>query len=256
MPSERTEPAALIDSTIQEAVSSASGRTRYREAVIGFAAADDPRFAELRRLIGPKVLLPEDLLPGARTVVSFFLPFERSVIDANARTRSDVAEEWAIAYLDTNALLARIGTRLLERLGECGVRAAARPATGDFDRDTLVGAWSHKSAAVVAGIGSFGVHHLVITDAGCAGRLGSLVVDAVWPRSSGAVTERCAHRRDGGCLECVRRCPVGALRPDGAMDKARCWAMCQAAAKALSGLPGAHVCGKCAAGACAFMVPS
>jgi epoxyqueuosine reductase len=255
MPSASTDIAALIDSTIGEAASGASGVTQYRDPVVGFVRADDPRFLDLRRLVHPDLLLPEDVLPGARAVVSFFLPFATSVVDANARSRSDVAEEWAIAYVETNALIDRVGARLVERLQERGVRAAARPPTGDFKGDALVGRWSHKSAAVIAGIGSFGVHQMVITDAGCAGRFGTLVVDRELPARLRAPLERCAHFREGGCLACVALCPIGALRADRPMHKDRCWARCQLAGTAFARFGRAEVCGKCAAGACAVGVP-
>ncbi len=44
---------------------------------------------------------------------------------------------------------------------------------------TMACAWSHKSAAAIAGLGSFGLHRMLITDAGCAGRCGSLLGPAV-----------------------------------------------------------------------------
>ena len=129
----------------------------------------------------PAHLMPEDLLPGAKSVVSFFLPFAPEVPIANGKDRHQVAEEWAVAYVETNQLIGRITARLIEQLAEHDIRAAAEPATGNFDRETLVSWWSHKSIAVLAGIGSFGLHHLLITDAGCAGRFGSLVLDAELP---------------------------------------------------------------------------
>jgi epoxyqueuosine reductase len=111
-------------------------------------------------------------------VISFFLPFEPMVVEANAQHREKVAREWVVAYAETNDFIGRITKALTERLAERGIRAAAEPATHNFDPVTLVSRWSHKSVAVIAGLGSFGLHHLVITDAGCAGRSGSLVVDA------------------------------------------------------------------------------
>jgi len=146
------ELASFIEATIQRLVAQAETRTEYRAPLVGFAAADDPRFARLRHVAEPSHLLPADLLPGARSVVSFFLPFAPSVVEANARQREEVAREWAVAYIETNALIARITAHLIEALAQRGIRAAAEPATHNFDPVSLISRWSHKSVAVIAGL--------------------------------------------------------------------------------------------------------
>jgi epoxyqueuosine reductase QueG len=198
-------------------------------------------------------MLPEDLLPGARTAVSFFLPFVPEVLEANGRQRQDVAREWAVAYVETNALINQITARLIALLGEQGVRAAAQPATHNFDPVTLESGWSHKSVAVIAGLGSFGLHQMVITDAGCGGRFGSLVLDAGLDFEPPAgVRERCLYYHDGSCLECVTRCPASALSEDEPLDKDRCHEHVHAIARTYEELGLVDVCGKCAVGPCAL----
>ena len=123
---------------------------------------------------------------------------------------------------------------------------AQKPATG--------GRWSHKSIAVLAGLGSFGLHHLIITDAGCAGRLGSLVLDAKLPRRSPAKMERCPGLVDGSRTACVRLCPVSALDDFGTLDKPLCWERLKRNANEHR-IPGlADGCGKCSVGPCALSV--
>lgn len=241
-----------IKTTIQQRVSEAEGITRYREPLVGFVASDDPRFAQLQREVHMTHMLPQDLLPGARSVVSFFLPFAPEVVEANARDRDDVAPEWALAYVETNALIGYITATLIDELAMRGVRAAAEPATHNFDPHTLVSRWSHKSIAVLAGLGSFGLHHLVITDAGCAGRFGSLVIDRDLPVSVAEPKERCLYFHDGSCLECVLRCPVGALDESDDIDKQICWERCQKMSEAFKDVGLADVCGKCSYGPCAM----
>lgn len=245
-----SELADFIITTIREQVASAGTVTKHREPLVAIAAADDPRFGDLRRLAEPTHMLPEDLLPGARSAVSFFLPFAPDVVEANAKSRTRVALEWAVAYVETNALIGRVTNRLISLLADRGVRAAAEPATGNFDPVTLISRWSHKSVAVIAGLGSFGLHHMLITDAGCAGRLGSLVVDAELPAATPQAKERCLYFKDGSCLECVIRCPVGALDQDGNLDKQRCWARCLEVAKVFEEVGVAEACGKCVIGPC------
>jgi epoxyqueuosine reductase QueG len=246
----------LITTTMRQLVADAGTETEYREPRIGFAAADAPRFLELRRVAAPTHLLPRDLLPGARSVVSFFLPFAPWVVGANAEQREQVAREWAVAYVETNALIRRITAHLIEVLADQGIRAAAEPATHNFDPVTLVSRWSHKSVAVIAGLGSLGLHHMVITDAGCAGRFGSLVLNADLPVTPTEPRERCLYFYDGSCLECVMRCPVAALEANGpesgSLDKQRCHSHLHTVAEAYGSLGLADVCGKCAVGPCSF----
>jgi epoxyqueuosine reductase QueG len=94
-----------IADSIRQLVVDAETETEYRRPLIAFAAADHPRFVELQRLVHPSRMLPHELLPGARSVVSFFLPFAAWVVEAHARERSQVAREWAVAHGETNALL-------------------------------------------------------------------------------------------------------------------------------------------------------
>jgi epoxyqueuosine reductase QueG len=255
-------PSALaqeIVALIRREVAVADTRTAYRQPLLGFARADDERFNYLRCEVEPAHALPEDLLPGARSVISFFLPFERWIVEANAAHAETVAREWAVAYVETNALIGRITARLIAMLAERGVRAAAKPATHNFDPETLVSRWSHKSVAVIAGLGTFGLHHMVITDAGCAGRFGSLVIDAQLPAlapSASKLEGRCLYFHDGSCLVCVSRCPVDALscgsNDKGQIDKRRCYRRLLAVAEVYKDLGLVDVCGKCAVGPCAF----
>ena len=245
----------LIESFIRDEVSRGGTRTRYREPLVGFASADDPRFPQLRAIAEPTHLLPSDLLPGARSVVSFFLPFSQEIVRANREDPRDVAQEWALAYLETNELIDHISRGLIAALEEQGVKAATEPATHSYDPDLLITGWSHKSVAAIAGLGSFGLHHMLITDAGCAGRLGSLVVDAVLEPTSSPTDphrERCLYFYDQSCTVCVERCPVDALTETG-LDKHRCHErLLLNAAYRFRELGLADVCGKCATGPCAF----
>ena len=127
----------LIRKTIEEMVDNAGTETAYRPPLIAFASAANPDFARLQGVATPDHLLPEQLLSGAQSVVAFFLPFAAEVIEANQRA-SYVAREWAVAYIETNQLIGRICQRLTEMFAERGVRAAAEPATHNFDPVSLV----------------------------------------------------------------------------------------------------------------------
>lgn len=246
---------STITETIRRGVKNAPGVTRYREPLIATVPADDVHIIALPGTVDPTHLSPGDLLPGARYVVVFFLPFDPAQVGTNRLSRTVVSREWALAYLETNDRIAEITHQLIRVLAEMGIRAAAEPPTDNFDRDTLVSRWSHKSVAVAAGLGSFGLHHMVITEAGCSGRFGSVVVDVTLPEMKGEMKERCLYFHNGSCRVCIDLCPVHALGVEHKIDKQRCWQRCLGVASQYRELGQAEVCGKCAMGPCAFRSP-
>ncbi len=251
----------FIRGTIVEAVGSYRGQTGYRTPLVGFTAADDPGFTGLREAVGPGHLLPQDLLPGARTVVAFFVPFDRELVRLQ-REDPYVSRAWAEAYIETNRLIDSVCHTLGDALAVKEIKAAWQQPTHNFDPVALVSFWSHKHVAYLCGLGSFGRHQMLITRAGCAGRLGSLVTDAVLPEASLAspgttadpTGEFCLAGRGGHCDTCIRRCPSGALTTDG-LDKQRCYRYLLEVNDHFPDLGLCDVCGKCATGPCALRMP-
>jgi epoxyqueuosine reductase QueG len=227
------------------------GLERYwREPLAAFAPAGDRRFLSLKKQVSPSHLLPEDLLPGARGVICFFIPFHERIIEGNAEGAA-ASREWAEAYLYTNELIARISRDLGGLLAEGGFGSALIPATHNFDEERLVSDWSHRHVAHIAGLGSFGINNMLITEKGCCGRFGSLVTGwapepAVSPGAEGAA-EYCLHRRKGGCGLCQKRCPAGAYR-DGVFNRRVCYDRCLENARLHRAAGFADVCGKCLCG--------
>ena len=250
----------LIKEHIDGMVRDARTLTRYRRALIGFADASDPVFLRLRTFTNPFHRLPTDILPGARTVVSFFIPFATEIVVANGR-QPFVAEEWAIAYSETNQLIEEICSSLAKKLGRGGVKANWEIPTHNFDKESMTSYWSHKSVAKIAGLGNFGLNQMLITDSGCAGRFGSIVIDALITPTPKSKTESCLYLVDKSCISCVERCPNRALTVTG-LDKHKCYQCCLESDKVYSylaesrGLPGPFdVCGKCSIGPCSFKNP-
>jgi hypothetical protein len=58
----------IIRDEVAAAGAAAETVTQYREPLVGFASAGDPRFRYLREAFSPVHLMPEDMVPGARTV--------------------------------------------------------------------------------------------------------------------------------------------------------------------------------------------
>ncbi|MGE5373067.1 MAG: epoxyqueuosine reductase [Solirubrobacterales bacterium] len=247
---------AIIDS-IRNTVAdrNRTGQAWWREPLIGFAAASDPLFARLKTVIGPSHALPEELLSGAQTVVAYFLPFASAIVSENAADGPS-SPSWARAYIETNRLIAQINQRVHEFLAEGGYESTLIPATHNFNEERLVSDWSHKHVAYIAGLGTFGVHTNLITEAGCAGRVGSLVTTANITADPRAETERCLTRDGRKCMKCAARCPKQALSADS-FDRHRCYEQCLENAALYQDMGRADVCGKCISRVpCALRTPT
>lgn len=235
-----------IKKVVNFQVEQANTITCYRKPLIGFASAYDPLFDEIKNIVGQHHLHPTDLLSDAKTVVAFFIPFAEEVIRAN-RKSAYVAPEWSIAYVETNMLIEKINVKLTDALTEYGVKAVSQKPTDNFDENNLTASWSHKSAAYIAGLGTFGLNKMLITSAGCAGRLGSMVISEEIPATPRPSEEYCQFFKNGKCKYCVIKCPSRALTTHG-MDKQKCWNYLLD--KRDPDLD--RGCGKCAVGPCAL----
>ena len=234
-----------IDAAVEAASQQADMASAWKTPLVGFADAGDPLFGKLKTAVRPSHGLPGDLLPGARTVIAYFLPFVPAIPRSN-HWGTFSSEAWAVAYIETNRLIAGINERINGLLEHAGFRGTRLPATHNFDEKQLMSDWSHKHVAYIAGIGGFGHHHMLITDKGCCGRLGSVVTDAVIVPTPRTGQERCLFKFDGSCRKCERRCPAEALGEDPFRRHA-CYDRLLENARLHERHGLADVCGKCAA---------
>jgi len=231
-----------------------STTTEWRTPLVGFAAADDPLFAQLKRAVSPSHLLPAELLSTARTVGAFFLPFAQSIGRSNIGG-IPASEQWARAYIETNRLIEAIGMHIKTRMEAEGYDAAVTPPTHNFDPERLISDWSHRHIAYIAGVGRFGLNNMLITEAGCCGRLGSFLISLELPPDDRSREESCLHRYDGSCGACASRCVNQALFIDR-FDRHLCYSMCLENDRRYQALGTADVCGKCLVGIpCSFTNP-
>lgn len=223
---------------------SKTSQTRWGKPLIGYASADDPLFLSLKEIVSPTHALPHDFLDSAETVISYFLPFTEEVINSN-KTGLYSSKLWGIAYVETNRLINAMNKFLKERLIDLGYKAACVPATHNFDKEKLISDWSHRSAAYIAGLGTFGLNHMLITANGCCGRVGSLITNLKIEPTRRFGRELCLYKANGSCGQCAKKCVNGALASDG-LDRHRCHKMLLENGERLRGLGGpADVCGKC-----------
>ncbi|MGC8493139.1 MAG: epoxyqueuosine reductase [Syntrophobacteraceae bacterium] len=248
-----------IEEEIQTAIDSwkreNGGEDYWREPLTAVASAVDPLFDRLKSVVDPEHCVPADLVPGAKSVIVFFLPFEHWVGRENDRSGHFAARSWAQAYVTTNKLIAAVNLHLQDRIRKAGYEAATTPATHNFDEKKLISRWSHKHVAYIAGLGTFGANHLFITRAGCCGRLGSVATTMELPPSQRPAGEYCLHKNGQRCLKCISKCVYGALREDS-YDRQLCYRQCLENDAHYSDMPLVDVCGKCGANVpCSFKIP-
>lgn len=80
--------------------------------------------------------------------------------------------EWFQARAETDRLIAVIIEKLKAELVKKDIRASAPEVIFDYVSKGFGVAWPHKSAAFAAGLGTFGVHQMLITKMGVQATLG------------------------------------------------------------------------------------
>jgi epoxyqueuosine reductase QueG len=241
---------SAIAGLIAEAVSVPGGL--WRPPLLRFAAVDSLDLPWLKKAVAPDHLLPEELLPGAKTLIAFFLPFKAEVVQSN-EAPGPASALWAEAYIRTNALINTISGDIESLLAGRGFRAAKVPPTHNFDEKKLVSRWSHRHYAYLAGLGSFGLNNMLITEAGCCGRYGTMVTDWDCGETAAPSPERCLAKKAASagkppaCGLCQKKCEADAY-PGGIFDRHACYAQCLKNAALFKDRGLADVCGKCLIG--------
>ena len=242
----------LITGTISAFVKAYERRpgtaTRWGDPLVGFCDANSDLVQGLKQSVAPDHLMPSDLLPDATVVVVYFLPFTRELAETN-RSGTAASPDWARAYAETNALFAELNDHLADLIQFHGGRAALPGTAAGFSGTLLKSRWSHRHFAVLAGLGTFGMNNMLITSAGCCGRVSSFAADIPVTLDKPLSEEFCLYKRSGKCGRCFSRCPSGALSPEG-FDRERCFAVCM---ENEARYPGCDVCGMCVTGVpCSF----
>jgi epoxyqueuosine reductase QueG len=220
---------AFVKSDTRNTMAAHGGMKMYDAPLLGVAAADDAwfgRFAE-PGIVGPQYMEPRAWLPGAQSVVCWFLPFTQEVRESN-RAPGLPSEEWASARIDGEAFNNAVREFVTSWLQEHGGKALAPVIDTRFSIVSRVPNWSERHAAIAAGLGTFGLHRALITQKGSAGRLGSVLTtlkleptvrpytrfDEYCPFLSQQQAQLISGEK-AKCGACIRRCPVGAISENG-----------------------------------------
>ena len=235
-----------IQRIIEETFAELNRPDLIRTPLVAFASAQDPKYQELKTLVGPWHQLPTDFLPDAQTVISYFIPFTKEVALA-PKNEPDGSPIWSEAYILINQHFHVVNQAVQDYLESQGYSAAQiRPAKA-YDPETFRAPWSHRSTAVIAGLASFGANNLAITDKGSGGRFCSLITSAKLEPTRSAPKKRCPYFINGGCGLCLKACPAGAL-DGGITNKAACQAELNKNPERLQKKNAryiADICGKC-----------
>lgn len=222
----------------------------WRDPLLVTADADE-RFNVLPKVAATNHMLPSELLASCQTVVVFFIPFSDTLSNGNIDGKFP-SDGWGISLSLTNDLIQHASEFIKDLLDQHGFKSKLTPATYNFDPDSLTARWSHKHLGHLCGLGRFGVNAQLITPAGCAGRLGSLVTEA--PLGNHPLVEDkelCLHKAGQDCLKCMHTCPVKAITLDG-IDRHRCNQRLQINLKRFAAMPDMRddmeVCAKCVSG--------
>jgi hypothetical protein len=78
--------------------------------IFAFGAADDEGFGLLKNpaAIGEHFLLPTEWLPGAKTVISAFLPFSEEIRKSNRENMTWPSDEWLHGRIEGHILVSKL----------------------------------------------------------------------------------------------------------------------------------------------------
>ena len=220
-----------------------AGEKIFDPPLVSFVAGDDPIFSRFKEIIGPHHYTPAEIMAwqaknnglapppaGELGVVSFVLPITETTRQENAGETEWCSERWAQTRLRGEIFSQTLVREMVTFLMGKGILAVSPDVTPMFKKQRYpkvgwASPWSHRHIAYAAGLGTFGKNNLLITEKGCAHRVGSFVVHRKLkpnrPRPED-IHAYCLQYQGIECLKCAKRCPVGAIDING-HDKETCY---------------------------------
>lgn len=211
----------------------------FHGPIVGFSSGNDPLYTFFQKDIGSFYWHPSDVIsraypqvvvqPQNVSVISYVLPQTLQTRSEQRKEKKYPSKRWAHARKYGEQFNNRIRQHLVEKINEEGFPAVAPVLLLDWKRaeSTAYGyasTWSERHTAYVSGLGTFGMSDGLITPAGKAIRVGSVIALMDLPptkRTYSTPMEFCLHQHSGKCLKCAQRCPVGAITAKG-HDKIKC----------------------------------
>ncbi|WP_235284369.1 epoxyqueuosine reductase [Methanosarcina mazei] len=168
----------------------------------------------------PEEFYPQSIYPEAKSVIVIGLPIPLPVLETSPSIY------YHELYNTVNSLLDQYTYRLANFLTSKGYPSVFVPRDGYGGIQVLlenpIAFFSHRHAALLAGLGNFGVNNTILTpEYGPRVRFGSILSTAKLPSDPMLETQLCTR-----CMRCVKMCPSNALKkedyPDALTDKKAC----------------------------------
>jgi epoxyqueuosine reductase len=214
----------------------------YDEPLVGFAAGNDPLFKELKAVIGNFHLTPFEVMQQTGTlksvktppeesigVIAFVLPVYKETVRDNARMSDYSSRRWVHGKYYGETFRKNLISHIISFLNHKGWIAISPEDEADLYKVTIdpsvgyTSNWSERHVAYAAGLGTFGLSDGLITEAGVAEAVGSIVVNIPFssPTRPDDIHAACLYYQKETCKACVKRCPAGAISDKG-HDKNKC----------------------------------
>ncbi|MFC1628480.1 hypothetical protein ACFL3H_05150 [Gemmatimonadota bacterium] len=227
------------------------GHRLFKAPIIGVAAGNDQLFQIFKEVVGPAHLTPAEMWsksaaprcssrgttdngrprpePGTWSdladlseqlkVLSIVFPYTEPILEDGCRsTRRTPLAGLALHY--AHRFHAEVNEQLVRYIIGQGYRVMVPQLSHHYSvllrcgNPPFIATWSERHVAFAAGLGTFGLAEHLITEQGCNVRLASIISDiplTITPRKSDDPYGNCLHYTQGGCAQCVARCPGQAL---------------------------------------------
>lgn len=167
---------------------------------------------------------PQDVMKSLQSVIVLGVSVPRGAFETLPKGRG----EYTNTLMAATATLRIIAFKLAQFIEKEGYMATIAPSEGSeygywyADRETLKADLSFKYAAYQAGIGNFGMNHLLLTkDFGPKVRMTAILTDAPLDAEEKTelpfINDACSK-----CMKCIEICPVDALTAEGIIHREKC----------------------------------
>lgn len=229
-----------MGSRANNAIEPASELQAFSKPLVGFASGEDDLFGFLKADIGfefywtPEeafsIAFPEEnVRSNELSVIAWVLPQTKHTRLEQRKAKDLPSIEWSKARyygekVNENLRMSVVGWFLGQGYLACSPVLLPQWSKTLSNKYGLASCWSERHTAHVCGLGTFGLSDGLISPAGKAIRVGSVIVRKRYvptPRSYKKYNEWCLFHSNGKCLACIQRCPAGAISEAG-HDKVKC----------------------------------